>query len=117
MNFMVDDQDRYAVVTFRKSQKVKNFMRDPKAALLVESGLAYGELKSVLAYAEAEIIDDVALVLEVMAGIAAKEAGKVFASAAEVTEQARETAAKRVVLRFKPDRYISWDHAKLGGRY
>jgi nitroimidazol reductase NimA-like FMN-containing flavoprotein (pyridoxamine 5'-phosphate oxidase superfamily) len=45
MNFIIDEQDRYLITTFRKSQKVKNFERDPKAALLVESGLAYDEMK------------------------------------------------------------------------
>jgi hypothetical protein len=27
------------------------------------------------------------------------------------------TAAKRVLLRTRPDRIVSWDHRKLGGRY
>jgi len=27
------------------------------------------------------------------------------------------TAEKRVVLKFTPERFVSWDHAKLGGRY
>jgi hypothetical protein len=26
-------------------------------------------------------------------------------------------ARKRVVIRCKPERVVSWDHAKLGGRY
>jgi nitroimidazol reductase NimA-like FMN-containing flavoprotein (pyridoxamine 5'-phosphate oxidase superfamily) len=115
MNFVIDDEDRYVVITFRKSQKVRNFERDPKAALLVESGIAYGELKSVLAYAEAEIVDDVELVLQTMAGLAAKEGS--VADVETVRQQAISTAAKRVVLRFKPDAYISWDHSKLDGRY
>jgi nitroimidazol reductase NimA-like FMN-containing flavoprotein (pyridoxamine 5'-phosphate oxidase superfamily) len=117
MNFIIDDEDRYAIITFRKSQKVKNLTRDPRAALLVESGIAYGELKSVLAYAEAEIIDDVELVLDIMAGLADKEMNAVSTFSPEVREQARQTAVKRVAIRFKPDRYITWDHSKLGGRY
>ena len=28
-----------------------------------------------------------------------------------------QRAAKRVLLKFVPERYVSWDHAKLGGRY
>ena len=27
------------------------------------------------------------------------------------------TAEKRVALKFIPERYVSWDHSKLGGRY
>lgn len=117
MNFIIDEEARYVIVTFRKSQKVTNLQRDPKASLLVESGLAYGELKSVLAYAEAEIVDDLELVLDVMARIAAKEAGLDVASLPELREQARHSAAKRVVIRFRPERTLSWDHSKLGGRY
>jgi nitroimidazol reductase NimA-like FMN-containing flavoprotein (pyridoxamine 5'-phosphate oxidase superfamily) len=115
MNFIIDDEDRYVVITFRKSQKVKNLERDPKAALLVESGIAYGELKSVLAYAEAEIVDDLELVLQTMTALARKEGS--VADADTVRQQAMSTAAKRVAIRFKPDNYISWDHSKLGGLY
>jgi hypothetical protein len=27
------------------------------------------------------------------------------------------TAAKRVMLRIKPEKIVSWDHRKLGGKY
>jgi len=32
-------------------------------------------------------------------------------------EAVAANAAKRVGLKFSPERYVSWDHAKLGGRY
>src|SRR5262245_57283651 len=44
--------------TFRKSQKVKNLERDPRATLLIETGHEYRELKGVQIEAEAEIIND-----------------------------------------------------------
>jgi hypothetical protein len=28
-----------------------------------------------------------------------------------------KTAEKRVVLKFTPERFVSWDHSKLEGRY
>src|ERR1700730_12470632 len=41
MNYAVDDDDRIVMTTFRKSQKVANLRRDPRATLLVETGVAY----------------------------------------------------------------------------
>ena len=58
MNYGVDQQGRIVIVTFRKSQKVKNLERDPRATLLVESGETYGELKSAILYCDTEIITD-----------------------------------------------------------
>jgi nitroimidazol reductase NimA-like FMN-containing flavoprotein (pyridoxamine 5'-phosphate oxidase superfamily) len=46
MNYGLDDQDRILITSFRKSQKVRNLERDPRASLLVESGETYADLKS-----------------------------------------------------------------------
>ena len=45
--------------TYAKSQKVKNLERDPRATLLIETGVEYGELRGVQIEAEAELIRDV----------------------------------------------------------
>jgi nitroimidazol reductase NimA-like FMN-containing flavoprotein (pyridoxamine 5'-phosphate oxidase superfamily) len=115
MNFAIDEQDRLVILTFRKSQKVRNLERDPRAALLVESGLAYHELKSVMIYATAEIIDDRERFEMARLAFAAKHQAGVLDGGAK--EQAGATMPKRVIIRFTPQRYISWDHTKLGGRY
>jgi len=117
MNFCVDDQDRVVITTFRKSQKVKNFQRDPRAALLVESGLSYQDIKSVLMYAHAEIIDEEAVVLATMQQLGRKAAGYSEVTSEEAQAQIRASVPKRVVIRFKPTKYVSWDHTKLRGRY
>jgi len=119
MNFMLDDEDRIVVTTFRKSQKVLNFQRDKRAALLVESGLDYSELKSVLAYADAEILDDPAFVLETMLAMAKHSENKSMTQGLTdaAREQIRASAPKRLILRFKPHQYVSWDHTKLKGGY
>lgn len=117
MNFVFDDQDRYLITTFRKSQKVRNMERDPRCALLVESGHQYSELKSVLAYADAQIIDDPAFTAEVMSAIGRKEEVRNGEMSEEARQQAMASAPKRVVMVFQPEHYISWDHTKLGGRY
>lgn len=116
MNFMIDSSRRIVVSTFRKSQKVKNLLRDPRAALLVESGFTYGELKSVLAYATAQILDSETEVITTMSAMLARaiSLGGVKASACE---QVLASAPKRVVLRFTPHRYITWDHSKLQNQH
>jgi nitroimidazol reductase NimA-like FMN-containing flavoprotein (pyridoxamine 5'-phosphate oxidase superfamily) len=116
MNYGLDDQGRILITTFRKSQKVKNLERDPRATLLVESGTAYRELKSVIAYCDAEIIDDPALIPTLMGLVRAEET--MAASLTQpVAQQVRQSIHKRVVVRFSPFRLVSWDHAKLGNVY
>src|SRR5213076_515856 len=44
--------------TYAKSQKVKNLERDPRATLLIETGVEYGELRGVQIEATAEIHRD-----------------------------------------------------------
>ena len=122
MSYCVADDGSIAMTTYRKSQKVRNLRRDPRASLLVESGLAYEELRSVLIYARAEVIDDHAATTACMIAVRAhlRRVRGLEADAAgdaEFAETAARRAEKRLVLKFHPERYISWDHAKLGGRY
>ena len=56
MNFGIDEHGRLVILSFAKSQKVRNLERDPRASLLVESGSSYHQLKSVIVYALAEVI-------------------------------------------------------------
>ena len=69
MFFYTDDEGRFLVSTYGASQKVKNYERDPKAALLLETGDEYEELQSVVMEADAEIIDDNDFVVETMKNI------------------------------------------------
>ena len=103
--------------TFGKSQKVLNWRRDPKATLLVETGEEYAELKGIVIYAHTDIIDDAEQVVETL--LAINVAGQELdeAELARRREAVRYRANKRVLLKFTPERYLSWDHAKLGGRY
>jgi PPOX class probable F420-dependent enzyme len=116
MNYGLDDRGRILITTFRKSQKVRNLERDPRATLLVESGTVYRELKSVIAYCDAEIVDDRALIAQLMRLVRAEET--MASSLSEpVVRQVRESIPKRVVVRFSPFRIVSWDHAQLGNVY
>lgn len=116
MNYGLDDQGRILITSFRKSQKIRNLERDPRAALLAESGETYAELKSVIAYADAEIITDPETVASLLPCLLA--APEMTGSLSQsMGEQVRDSIAKRVIVRFTPWRYVSWDHAKLDGFY
>lgn len=116
MNYGVDEVGRVVITTFRKSQKVRNVERDPRATLLVESGEGYGELKAAILFADVEIVGDSEAVRAEMNRIRAADT---LADSMDEgrNDQVRASLAKRVVLRFTPFRTISWDHAKLGAFY
>jgi nitroimidazol reductase NimA-like FMN-containing flavoprotein (pyridoxamine 5'-phosphate oxidase superfamily) len=116
MNYGLDGENRIIITSFRKSQKLRNLERDPRASLLVESGERYAELKSVILYADAEILDDPEEVAREMRHIRA-EAELAGSLSAGMSEQVRASLAKRVVVRFTPFRTVSWDHAKLDRHY
>lgn len=109
MNFRERDGVWY-MTSYGKAQKVLNVRRNPKVAIMVESGGAYAELKGVMVRGECEIIEDPATVAEVMSWLgegrtSARPAGAV------------SSAPKRVVMKITPTKIFTWDHAKLGGRY
>jgi len=117
MWFAVDEDDQILMTTFRKSQKVLNIKKDPKVALLVEAGVAYQELKSVLILAEAEIIDQPEYTAEVMSKISIFRGDAAADQEDLVLQGSKRAAPKRVVIRFKPVSVVSWNHAKLQGVY
>ncbi len=116
MNYGLDGQDRIIITSFRKSQKVRNLERDRRASLLVESRSAYRELRAVIIYADAELITDPHQIAEAMQLIQADDSMTASMSNA-MSEQVRESLAKRVAIRFAPRRYVSWDHSRLAGHY
>ena len=116
MNYGIDGDGRIVIATFRKSQKVRNLERDPRAALLVESGEGYADLKSVVLHATAEILGDPDEVAANMALVRA-DAQMTGSLSPAMDEQVRAAMTKRVVLRLTPLRTMSWDHAKLAGFY
>lgn len=117
MWFALDDDGSILMTTFRKSQKVLNLNRDSKVALLVEAGVAYQELKSVLILADAEIVDDPDVTAATMARISTFRGDAEPGREALIAGASNVQASKRVVIRCKPKRVMSWDHAKLGGVY
>jgi len=114
MWFVADDDGCVYMTTYARSQKALNLRRNPRVALLVESGVRYDELKGVLMRGTAEVLDDLDLCVRVLTRVHAKHVGALTEGIEDVM---RAQARKRVVLKITPERVASWDHAKLGGRY
>jgi PPOX class probable F420-dependent enzyme len=118
MWFSIDEDGAIRMTTFRKSQKVLNIRRDPRVSLLVESGLEYSELRGVVIYGKAEVIDDLETVQDTLVRAATRQAPVDDPEKLEAMKQGMAaTAAKRVCIRVPRERVVSWDHRKLGGRY
>jgi PPOX class probable F420-dependent enzyme len=111
MNFVMRDGAFY-MTSYGKAQKVVNIRRNPKTALMVETGTAYAELKGIMVRGLCEIIEGAEAVHQVFAW-SAEARGETYSRPAG----ASSSAPKRVVLKIVPQKIVSWDHSKLGGRY
>ncbi len=111
MNYFARDGAFY-MTSYGKAQKVINVRRNPKVALMVETGDSYGELRGVMIRGHGEIIDHPDAVRSAFASRAGAQA-----DASPVQPGAVASAPKRVVIKIVPEKVISWDHRKLGGRY
>jgi hypothetical protein len=105
--------------TFAKSQKAKNLERDPHATLQVEAGVAYEELRGVMLECDVDIERDAERVTDFGMAIFGRYAPGDGDGGLppEVRGMVEKQAPKRVGLRFRPTRTVSWDHRKLGGTY
>jgi PPOX class probable F420-dependent enzyme len=104
------------MTTFAKSQKAVNVRRNPKVAVMAESGETYETLKGVLIRGKAEVIPDLERCVDVLVRVNEKMMGMALAPAA-VDMLRKGQATKRVVIRVTPEHVSSWDHSKLGGVY
>jgi PPOX class probable F420-dependent enzyme len=104
--------------TFAKSQKAKNLERDPHATIQVEAGVGYQELRGVMFECDVEIERDAAKVAEYGRALFRRYGGAHDGELVpEVEQMIEKQAPKRIGLRFKPTRIVTWDHRKLGGTY
>ena len=114
MWFVVEPDGAVAMTTYGKSQKTVNVRRDPRCAVLIESGRTYDELKGLLIRGRATIVEDTDRVLDLLGRVHEKyNRGQ----ASEVREALLAQARKRVIIRVQPERVSSWDHRKLAGAY
>jgi PPOX class probable F420-dependent enzyme len=103
--------------TYAKSQKVKNLERDPRATLLIETGVEYTELRGVQIEAEAELIRDLDRIVDFAEELTIRYSEGIDSVEGDAAAALRGQAPKRVAIRFHPKRVASWDHRKLGGTY
>lgn len=100
--------------TYGKSQKVVNLQRDPRIAVLAEDGRTYDQLRGVSINGTAEVIEDNPERTALMRVLIDHHfPGQ---DAQSLDKMAARMAEKRVVIRVKPDKIMSWDHRKLGGK-
>ncbi len=117
MWFAIDESGRFLVSTFGRSQKVRNFERDPRATLLIEDGDTYQSLRGLVVKARTEVLDDPQEVLDAMVLIRLKASDEKQPDRVALREAVRPASQKRVILRFTAQSVMSWDHGKLGGVY
>jgi PPOX class probable F420-dependent enzyme len=114
MWYVVDPDGSVLMTTYAKSQKAMNLRREPRCALLVESGTTYDVLKGLLVRGRASLDEDTEHAVDVLERIHRKHGGEQPPGLRDVL---RAQARKRVVIRVHPERVSSWDHRKLGGVY
>jgi PPOX class probable F420-dependent enzyme len=114
MWFVVDDDGTIWMRTYAKSQKVLNLQRNARAALLIETGETYAQLRGVQLTGMIELVDDVDRICSIFAGLMVKYEGMDPVHTAGVIAGYREKAPKQRALRFVPQRTVSWDHTKQG---
>ena len=105
------------VWTYAKSQKVKNLERDPKATVLVETGVEYTELRGVMIESNAVIHRDPEVVFEFGKELTVRYAEGISSVEGDARAALEAQAPKRVAIRFAARRTATWDHRKLGGVY
>ena len=114
MWYAVEDDGAIVMSTYTKSQKIRNLRRDPRVSLLLEDGTAYAELRGILMYGVAELVQDVELITDMLMAVSSRQSG---AELGDLRPQLRQSAEKRTGIRVRPDKIVSWDHRKLGDVY
>jgi PPOX class probable F420-dependent enzyme len=110
--------DVIACWTYGVSQKVKNLERLPQATLQVEAGKKYEELRGAMLDCDVEIVRDREGILDIGVALAYRYGHAPAGAPPELVRAgAEKRGAKRVGLRFRPTRIVSWDHRKLGGAH
>ena len=108
-----DDEIAIKFATYASSQKVKNAQKDPRCTLLIETGQAYSELRGLMMEGDAEIVTDLDETVATMVEANART-GSPLPDIALIPEDVKvKMAGKRVLMKIRPTRFVSWDHGKL----
>jgi PPOX class probable F420-dependent enzyme len=95
------------MTSYARAQKIVNLRRDPRATVLVESGTTYKELSGVMIRGHVELVEGPAALAEVLS----------LTGADPNNPAVVRRVQKRVLMRFHPERWASWDHSKIVGDY
>ena len=100
--------------TYGSSQKIKNIERDPRKSLSSSKPEPlYSELRGVMIEGRAEIAMDLDATVATMIEANANT-GSPLPDIEQIPEDVKQKmAGKRVLVRIKPERFVSWDHGKL----
>jgi hypothetical protein len=101
----------------REGEVWRNFERDARATLLIETGHAYGELRGAMIEAEAVIHRDPETVVAFAEELTLRYTEGISSVEGDAKAALEAQAPKRVAIQFRARRTASWDHAKLGGTY
>jgi PPOX class probable F420-dependent enzyme len=93
-----------------KAQKIVNLRRDPRCSIHVESGARYDELAGVNLAGRAELVEDEATLWRIGIALDERRHGPWDEARRPIVEQ---ILRNRVGVRLRPERVVSWDHAKL----
>jgi PPOX class probable F420-dependent enzyme len=97
--------------TKAKSQKVQNLRRDPRLTVMVEDGETYDQLRGVELSGRGEIVDDAAELFRLGVSVFERYQGPYSEEMRPFVEQMLH---KRVLVRLRTEKVVSWDHRKLG---
>lgn len=112
--FALDD-GRIVLETFTKSQKVVNLERDPRLSVLFEDGDEYNDLKGVSIRGRAVLVKEPAEVHRLHMAVLVRNQPEV---PVDLLEKATASmVSKKTAIVIEPERFVSWDHSKLGGVY
>jgi PPOX class probable F420-dependent enzyme len=107
--------------TYARSQKARNLRRDPKATLQVETGETYDQLRGAMLECDVELITDPAEIEPLGLALTRRYAPTSVSGNGDPPPELKafvaQQATKRVGMRFRPTRVVTWDHRKLGGTY
>lgn len=99
--------------TYAASQKVVNLRRDPRVAVLAETGRDYLQLRGVQWTGTVHLESDVDRICWVAGELMHRYAQVPRADVPAAVAAYRPRAAKMVALRLDAERVVSWDHRKM----
>ena len=101
-----------AFETKAKSQKVQNLRRDERITCMVEDGETYEKLRGVEMVGHAEIVEEPERVFQLGISVVERTSGVTYTD--DMKPAVEMLINKRVAVKIHVDKYVSWDHNKLG---